>query len=132
MTSMLIFCAGAVFFSLIALVSAYKKWGVGVFIYSILAISFGLGSLRSAVDVGYGHVSEVAEPLSNRLKTGVSYQVISSFKDGNDEVVFVKPYRVDKRMPELYAIRVKEGGLPATYFTMIDSNPVTIIQPQTK
>lgn len=128
MTSMLIFSAAAILFLLIALIATYKKWMVVAFFWLLVAIFFGAGALRSAVgDVGYGRVPEEVEPLSKRLKTGVFYQVIGSARDGTNEVVFVKPYDGDKRMPELYAIRVMVGSLPPKYFTMIDDKPVAIV-----
>lgn len=128
MSTMTVLFVVTVVLSVVALISAYKKWGIGIFIYSALAIFFGIWAIKSAVEnVGYGRVPEVAEPLSERLQAGIHYKVIGSIKDREDVIVFVKSYKGGTSAGRLYALRVKGAEIPPTQFTMIDGKPVAIV-----
>ena len=79
-----------------------------------------------APELGYGKVSEKAEPYTKRLEEGEPYQVLASAKDSEDLIVVVKK---DSRIPgEVRVIRVK-GPNPPQHFTLVNGEPVAIVPP---
>ena len=93
----------------------------------IALIAFGFVTFMvSPVDIGYGKVSEKAEPYTKRLEEGEPYQVLASPKDSEDLIVVVKK---DSRIPgEVRVIRVK-GPNPPQHFTLVNGEPVAIVPP---
>ncbi len=127
--NMVIFGLLGLVFLGVAIGSAWQQWWKGIIGYFALAFFFGFIAINSAIDIiGYGHVTENAEPFTKRLYTGVQYQVLGSIKEGGSEVLFVKPHGGGIAPSELYAIRVKEGEAPPEHFALLfDGKPVAVV-----
>ena len=112
---------------LVAFIAYFATEKLWYYLGTAVVLTFALfGTLTfhaAPKDLGYGHVPNEAEAFTKRLDAGVAYQLLSSSKDGDDQVILVKKVGT----PNFYALRVKE--VPPEHFTLVDGKPVAIVPP---
>ena len=104
--------------------AAWEKKAARTGVCGIVAVVLlALVIAGAAVEKGYGVVEPKTQNLTKRLEKGAAYHLVSSTKDGADQIILVNKTGTS----DFYALRVKD--VPPEHFTLIHDKPVAIEPP---